>query len=216
MGPLTVASSAAWPVAIAAEARQFQEKIDDFGPLESDVKKALRKGLKMMCRECQMGVAAAQRALADAGFAPGSLEPERTGVSFGSDYMITLADDFTEGVVECLDERGKFEFARWAGQGLPKMNPLWLLKYLPNMPASHVAIYNNFTGPSNSITLREASANVVVAESYQIVAGRPGGRHGLWVHRHAAEPDQDGPRRPTGTSRLGQRRSNQGKPAVRS
>ena len=32
---------------------------------------------------------------------------------------------------------------QWAEQGLPKVAPLWLLKYLPNMPASHIAIFND-------------------------------------------------------------------------
>ena len=45
----------------AAEARQFRGAIEDFGPLEKEQSKAIRKGLKVMCRECQMGVAAAQR-----------------------------------------------------------------------------------------------------------------------------------------------------------
>ena len=49
------------------------------------------------------------------------------------------------------------------------MSPLWLLKYLPNMPASHVAIYNDLRGPNNSLTLREASANVAVGEAFQII-----------------------------------------------
>ena len=35
--------------------------IEDFGSLEGDLKKSIRKGLKLMCRESQMGVAAAQR-----------------------------------------------------------------------------------------------------------------------------------------------------------
>ena len=38
--------------------------------LEGELKKAIRKGLKVMCRESQMGVAAAQRAIHDAGLAP--------------------------------------------------------------------------------------------------------------------------------------------------
>jgi 3-oxoacyl-[acyl-carrier-protein] synthase II len=53
--------------------------------------------------------------------------------------------------------------------GLPKVNPLWLLKYLPNMPNSHVSIYNDFRGPNNSITLREASMNLSVAEAASII-----------------------------------------------
>jgi len=38
------------------------------------------------------------------------------------------------------------------------------------MPASHIAILNNFHGPSNSITLREASIGAVVGESVEIIA----------------------------------------------
>ena len=53
------------PVRFAAEARQFTGDIEDFGPLEKEQKKSIRKGLKLMCRESQMGVAAAQLALND-------------------------------------------------------------------------------------------------------------------------------------------------------
>jgi 3-oxoacyl-[acyl-carrier-protein] synthase II len=68
-----------------------------------------------------------------------------------------------------VDESG-FHFSQWAERGLPKVAPLWLLKYLPNMPASHIAIYNDLRGPNNSITLREASANLAVAEAYCTIA----------------------------------------------
>ena len=169
VGPLTMLPPGTLPVSVAAEAREFLGKIDDFGPLEKEQKKAIRKGLKVMCRECQMAVAAAQRALQDAGLAPGQYDPCRTGVDFGSDYMLTLPGEFTEGVLECLGEDGKFEFSRWALQGMPKMSPLWLLKYLPNMPASHIAIYNDFRGPNNSLTHREAASNLAVAEAFQTI-----------------------------------------------
>lgn len=158
------------PIAFAAAVRDFAGRIEDFGPLEKEQQKAIRKGLKVMCRECQMGVAAAQRALSDARITPGTQEPDRIGISFGSDHMITLPEELTEGVLQCLNEDGEFDFSRWAQEGMPKMSPLWLLKYLPNMPASHLAIYNDFRGPNNSLTLREAAANVAVAEAYQIVA----------------------------------------------
>ena len=71
--------------------------------------------------------------------------------------------------MQCVDEGG-FHFERWAEQGLPKVTPLWLLKYLPNMPASHIAIYNDLRGPNNSITLREASANLALAEAFCTIA----------------------------------------------
>ena len=139
VGPITMTPEGVLPLKFAAEAKQFTGDIDNFGPLEKEQKKAIRKGTKMMCRESQMGVAAAQIALADAGLAPGKCDPERTGVSFGSDYMISLPDDFAEGIQQCTDGDRRFHFERWGTEGLDKMNPLWLLKYLPNMPASHIA-----------------------------------------------------------------------------
>ena len=73
-----------FPMSFAGEARGFTGAIDDFGPLEGEQKKAIRKGLKTICREAQMGIAAAQRAMFDAGLKLGSFDPERTGAVFGS------------------------------------------------------------------------------------------------------------------------------------
>jgi 3-oxoacyl-[acyl-carrier-protein] synthase II len=116
-----------------------------------------------------MGVAAAQRALADAGLTRGSFDPERVGITYGSDYMLTVPEEFNDGVQECLDPEGRFEFSRWATHGMPKMPPLWLLKYLPNMPASHLAIFNDLRGPNNSLTLREAASLAAVGEAFQTI-----------------------------------------------
>src|SRR5262245_59989299 len=74
------------PSSFGGEARSFTGAIDDFGALEGEKKKAIRKGLKVMCRESQMGVAASQRALADSGVLDTAYDPERGGVVFGSDY----------------------------------------------------------------------------------------------------------------------------------
>ncbi|MCO6455944.1 MAG: beta-ketoacyl-[acyl-carrier-protein] synthase family protein [Pirellulaceae bacterium] len=166
VGPLRSVPPDYLPTRYGAEVAGFTGEIDDFGPLDPAVKRTIRKGLKVMCREIQMGVAAAQHALHDAGLAAGGYDADRTGVVYGSDYIMTMPDEFSEGIRHCLNEQQQFEFARWASQGLPKLTPLWLLKYLPNMPASHIAIYNDLRGPNNSLTLREASANLAVGEAY--------------------------------------------------
>jgi 3-oxoacyl-[acyl-carrier-protein] synthase II len=170
VGPLESFPCSGLPLRHAAEARAFTGDIDNFGPLDGERKKAIRKGLKVMCRESQMAVAAAQRALHHSGlFAAdtpaGSVQPERFGCVFGSDYMLTLPDDFTASVAKCRGADGAFEFDRWATDGMPQLTPLWLLKYLPNMPASHIAIYNDLRGPSNSLTLREASGHLALGEA---------------------------------------------------
>lgn len=156
------------PTKFGAEARDFTGHIDNFGPLDPNVKKSIRKGLKVMCREIQMGVAVAQMALHDAGLNPGGYDVDRVGAVYGCDYIMTSPDEFTAGVKACTDDDG-FHFSRWAELGLKKVDPLWLLKYLPNMPACHVAIYNDLRGPNNSITQREASANLALAEAYTTI-----------------------------------------------
>jgi 3-oxoacyl-[acyl-carrier-protein] synthase II len=180
-------SAAGLPLSFAGEAREFTGHIDDFGALEGEQKKALRKGLKTICREAQMGIAAAQRAMLDSGLTQGRFDPERVGVVFGSDYMVSLPEDFAVAVRKCATDGGTFDFTRWAAEGLPQMNPLWLLKYLPNMPAAHLAIYNELRGPNNSLTLREASSNAAVGEALRIVQRghadiMVAGATGNWIH----------------------------------
>ncbi len=212
VGPLQCLPTDHLPISHGAEAREFHGNADDFGALEPDQKKSIRKGLKVMCREIQMGVAAAQRAFQDAGLKPGAYDSDRTGVVFGSDYILTDPHEFTDGVRSCLDADKHFEFDRWAQDGLPKVTPLWLLKYLPNMPASHIAIYNDLRGPSNSITLREATGNLAVSEAYctivrgqadTILAGATGTRlHPLrTVHVALQEELAFGPESPEQLSR---------------
>ncbi len=187
------------PASYGGEVLDFQGKAEEFVPVDKEQTKAIRKQLKLMCRESQMGVAAAQRAMADAGLRPGQFDPQRSGVSFGSDYMLTMPEDFIEPIQACLNAEGQFEFDRWALEGMPKLEPLWLLKYLPNMPASHLAIFNDLRGPNNSITQREASANLAVGEAFEIlrrgdadvmVAGSTGTRLHPMKAIHALQQEQ--------------------------
>ena len=157
------------PPNIAGLAPQFTGAIGDFGPLEKPAKKAIRKGLKLMCRETQMAVASAQLALGDSSAAEGDFDPERVGVILGSDYMLTLPDDYADAVAKCAPD-GKFDYTRWGSDGLRDMQPLWMLRYLPNMPSSHIAIYNDLRGPSNSLTMRESSGLMAIGEALRIIA----------------------------------------------
>ena len=187
VGPLEAFDPSGLPVRIAAQAREFAGKIQDFGLLEPDLKKTIRKGLKTVCREAQMGIAAAQAALRDAGLTRDVYDPDQIGAVFGSDYMVTLPEDFVDPCSRSRDEQGRFDFSRWAREGLPALNPLWLLKYLPNMPAAHLSMYNDLRGPNNSITQREASANLAVGEAAQIIARgharwMVAGSTGSWIH----------------------------------
>ena len=152
----------------AGIASEFTGKIDQFGVLDQPRKRAIRKGLKLMCREIQMGVAAAQLTLQHAGLDEATMQPERTGVVFGCDHIVTLPGEFSDAYEACTGEQS-FDFTQWGGPGISAVAPLWLLKYLPNMPASHIAIYNDLQGPNNSITYREASSNLAIGEAMETI-----------------------------------------------
>ena len=166
IGPIQSMPTEHLPIQCGGESRDFRGHIDDFGPLADDRKKQIRKGLKVMCRDIQMGVAAAQLALTNAQLDVTTIDPDRMGVVFGADHVMTTPEEFTEAIRQCFDAPHHFDLARWPTHGIAKVTPLWLLKYLPNMPASHIAIYNDLRGPSNSLTYREASGNLAVGEAY--------------------------------------------------
>ncbi len=148
-----------------AECWDFTGDIEQFGPLEKSLQRSIKKSQKLMCREIEMGVAACQLALHDASLSAANMNPDRSGITYGCDYILTRPEEFTDGVKACCDNEQHFVMSQWPGTGRLQVNPLWLLKFLPNMPASHVAIFNDLRGPSNSITVREASTSLSFGEA---------------------------------------------------
>lgn len=162
----------ALPVHCGGQCLEFTGAAEEYGPVDGTLKRNIRKNQKVMAREIEMGVAAAQRAIFDSGIAGLARDPDRYGVSFASDLILTRPEEFIDGVRGCFPDgqvTGTVDLKRWPDEGLPKVNPLWLLKYLPNMPASHVAIFNDFRGPNNSLTVREAGNNLVLGESVSVI-----------------------------------------------
>jgi len=185
-------------VVFGGEAQEFSGAIGDFGELTKETKKAIRKALKIMCRESKMGIAAAQHAAQDAGFGETPMDPDRSGVVFGSDYMLSPPEDFVDGMVKCGISQGGWEHDRWGQDGLREMNPLWMLKFLPNMPASHIAIFNDLRGPNNSLTLREISGLMALREAThtiqrghadRMIAGATGTRLHCFKTVHACQSE---------------------------
>jgi 3-oxoacyl-[acyl-carrier-protein] synthase II len=197
--PIAALPADGLPTKVAAEAITFKGEISDFGPLEKDQQRAIKKALRLMCRDIQMGVAAAQLAIANAALKNDAIDRERTGVVYGCDFIVTRPEEFTDGIQKCRDENGKFHFERWASDGIRAVDPLWLLKYLPNMPNSHIAIFNDYRGPNNALTLREAASNLALAEAYTtigrgsadiIIAGATGTRVHPLRTIHAVSQEQ--------------------------
>lgn len=127
-----------------------------------------RKSLKVMSRDIQLAYVAADLAYENAGLEIGQIAPERSGVVFGSDMIAADLDELRPAFAMVMEE-GRVHFERWGDEAMAKMYPLWLLKYLPNMPACHIGIAKDARGPSNSITQGEASSLQAISEAYHII-----------------------------------------------
>lgn len=136
------------------------------------MKQKQRKSIKAMCRETQMGVASATVALDDAGLGEGqkAVAPERLGIDFGANLMLSPPEILQPGATASCDEGSHvFRHEKWGTIGITKMEPLWLLLFLPNMPACHIGIYADARGPSNSLTMAEASGGLAICEAIRIL-----------------------------------------------
>ena len=153
---------------LAGEVEDF--KIRDFVP------KASRKGIKMMCRDIELAVVAADEALRSSGLVTKAIDaeninidPKRTAINLGvgliSPDLVELAPAVAKSVTD-----GRFDIRKWGKDGIESVTPLWLLKYLPNMLACHIGILHDIQGPSNSITCSEASGHLAIGEAAQIIA----------------------------------------------
>jgi 3-oxoacyl-[acyl-carrier-protein] synthase II len=158
--------STAAPDACGAEVSDFTDET-----AKKIYLKDQRKNLKAMCREIQLGVASAGMALKHGGVDLEKINHERLGVEFGANLMLSAPDMLEDACATCCEppESKHFEFEKWGQAGLSQMEPLWLLRYLPNMPACHISISSDARGPSNSLTMDDASANTVLGEARRIL-----------------------------------------------
>lgn len=129
-----------------------------------------RKALKVMSRETQLGFAAAEMAWADAELDSAKLDPERLGVTCGSNMFCPELPELEPGCRACDAGGGRFDFSKWGNTGLREVQPLWLLKYLPNMLPAHVGITHDARGPSNAIVAGETSGLLAIIEAAEVVA----------------------------------------------
>jgi len=159
-----------------------------------------RKSLKVMSRDIRLAFVAADFACSEAGFDSNPVDPERLGIVFGADMISCDLNEIEDAYRGCLVD-GEFDFGRWGYQAMAEMYPLWMLKYLPNMPACHIGIAHDARGPNNSLTLGEVSSLSAVIEAMRVIergqadamiAGGTSCRlhQSVWVRQRAYWPSQ--------------------------
>jgi 3-oxoacyl-[acyl-carrier-protein] synthase II len=161
--PITTFDASGLPVRFAGEIPEFDAK--------NYVEKTQRKGLRVMARTIQLGVAAAQLALDDASVDKSKLVRERFAVAYGAGLIAAELPELADACrISANCTPGRVDLEKWGSEGLPVIPPLWMLKYLPNMPACHVSILHDARGPNNSITEGDVSSLLALGEAYRILA----------------------------------------------
>ncbi|MDB5331507.1 MAG: fabF 1, partial [Phycisphaerales bacterium] len=161
---ITSFDPAGFPSQIAGEVPPF--KISEYVP------KSYRKATKVMARDIELAVIAADDAFKDAGLQSKAytdsptIPTARFGCNIGAGLISVDLDELT-GAMHAAREGNKLDLQRWGRDGMGQLTPLWLLKYLPNMLACHVTIIHELKGPSNTITCADASSHLAIGEAFR-------------------------------------------------
>lgn len=150
-------------------------EVPDF-KIQKHVPKSYRKATKLMSRDIQLSIVAANEALQNAGFITKAidsdnvnLDPTRTAINLGAGLISCDLLELAPAAVVSTTE-GKFDILKWGQEGIESLTPIWLLKYLPNMLACHIGIIHDIQGPSNSITCGEASSILAISEAAEVIS----------------------------------------------
>ncbi|MEX0887395.1 MAG: beta-ketoacyl synthase N-terminal-like domain-containing protein [Phycisphaeraceae bacterium] len=169
IAPIQAFDPAGFDCRIGAEVGDF--KVRDFVP------KHYRKATKVMARDIELAVAAADLAARDAGLVTRGNDadveptyaPPRIGAHIGAGLIAAELDELTAALAESATDEGELDLHQWGREGMNHLTPLWLLKYLPNMLACHVTIIHDTQGPSNTITCNEPSGILSLGESLRSI-----------------------------------------------
>ena len=168
IGPIEAFDPAGFTCKIAGQVPKF--KIRDY------VSKSLRKMTKLMSRDIELAILAAQQAFQSSGLITKAIDeenininPTRTAINIGAGLISCDLVELAPAVAKSITD-GKFDIRKWGKDGLEAVTPLWLLKYLPNMLACHIGIIHDLQGPSNTITCAEAAGQLAIGEAMQIIA----------------------------------------------
>jgi len=154
---------------------QLAGEVPDY-EIRSFLPKSYRKAVKLMSRDIELAVVAAHEAVASSGLVTKGIdpkrvnvEPERMAINLGAGLISCNLVEIAPAVAASL-EKGRFDIHKWGREGMELVTPLWMLKYLPNMPACHVGIIHDIQGPSNTIMCAEASGNLAIGEAAEVIA----------------------------------------------
>jgi 3-oxoacyl-[acyl-carrier-protein] synthase II len=136
---------------------------------EPDKYIAQRKSIKVMARDIQLAMGAAKLAMDDSKVEGYVESRQRFGVVIGSGVLDHELDELLPCLQNALDDKKNINLKKFGSEGISALFPLWLLKYLPNMPACHISVNFNLQGINNTLTTGVSAGLSAVGESFRII-----------------------------------------------
>lgn len=127
-----------------------------------------RKNLKLMSRAVQIGLGAAIQAMEDAGLPPGAVEPARLGAYVGAPTGFGDGSEL-QPALAVATRTGAFDLASFAREGLPLINPLWLVRSLANNVLGFASAQFRMMGPNLNICNSGVGGLQAIGEAAQAI-----------------------------------------------
>jgi len=155
-----------FPSQLAGEVPAY--KIGDYVP------KSYRKATKVMARDIELAVVAADDAFKDSGLKSRAytdqpnITPGRFGCNIGAGLISTDLNELTSA--DAHGARGEQTgFAEVGPRGDESAHAAVAAEISANMLACHVTIIHELKGPSNTITCAEASSHLAIGEAFRTI-----------------------------------------------
>src|SRR5262249_45957506 len=92
------------------------------------------------------------------------------GVVMGTGLVPLDLAELAPLVHQACNSAGQLETTRLGQQGSSALFPLWILKYLPNMVATHISLALHIEGPNNTITTACVAGTQAIGEGFRMIA----------------------------------------------
>lgn len=158
LGPIAGFDASKLPTRVGGEIKGFKPKeyVDNV------------KNLKVMTPMVQYGIAAAKTALDEAKLLP-DVEPERFGIATGAGH----ASGDPQALVPAIEQSATgdhFDLAKFGREGIPVINPLWLLRGLSNNVLGFASGQFNAQGWNTNLQNSGASGLMAIGDAAVAIA----------------------------------------------
>lgn len=159
LGPISAFDPKGLPTRVGGEVKGFRGRdyVDNV------------KNLKVMTHMVQLGIAAAKTAMDASRLLP-DVDPERFGIAVGAGQASGDPQSLVAAIEASARADGSFDLEKFARDGIPAINPLWLLRGLSNNVLGFASAQFNAQGWNSNICNSGVSGLMAIGDAAVAIA----------------------------------------------